>query len=134
MQNITSTDGLKHAIHLLEVKQDIIGLRLKEQFYLTCENLKPANLLKSTLTNLSSAPNLLDTLLSTSIGLATGYLSRKIVVGTSRNIFRKLIGSGLQLGITNIVAQHPEAVKSFGWFIVHHFLHKKIGTPTSSDK
>jgi hypothetical protein len=86
------------------------------------------------LINISSSPNLLDTLLSTSIGLATGYLSRKIVVGTSRNIFRKLIGSGLQLGITNIVAQHPEAVKSFGWFILHHFLHKKKGTLKSRDK
>ena len=134
MQNITSTDGLKHAIHLLEVKQDISRLRLKEQFHLSCENLTPANFLKSTLTNLSSAPNLLDTVLSTSIGLATGYLSRKLVVGTSRNIFRKLIGSGIQLGVTNIVAQHPAAVKSFGWFILHQILHKKRGTPKSSDK
>jgi hypothetical protein len=134
MQNITSTAGLKHAIHLLEVKQAISGQKLKEQFYLTCECLKPANLLKSTLTNISSSPNLIDTVLSTAIGLATGYLSKKIVVGASANIFRKLFGSMLQFGITKAVAQHPDAIKSFGWFIFQHFLHKKNGILKSHDR
>jgi hypothetical protein len=59
------------------------------------------------------------------LGLATGYLSRKIVVGASGNIFRKLLGSILQFGVTNIVAQHPDVIKSIGQFIFQHIFRKK---------
>jgi hypothetical protein len=125
MQNITSTAELKHAIQLLEVEQAIQGQQLKKQFYLTCNSLKPVNLLKSTLNEIVSSPYLIDNILSTALGLATGYLSKKIFIGTSGNLFRKLFGSVLQLGVTKVVSQHPDAIKSFGQLIFQHFLHKK---------
>jgi hypothetical protein len=49
MQNITSVNGLKNAIQLLEVEQDLQGQQLKEQFYITYESLRPVNLLRNTL-------------------------------------------------------------------------------------
>jgi len=125
MENITSTAGLKNAIQLLEAEQVFKGQLLKEQFHLTCEGLKPFNLLKSTLNNVVSSPYLIDNILGAAIGLATGYLSKKIVVGTSGKIFRKLFGSILQLGVTNAVVQHHGSIKSFGQFIFQHIFHKK---------
>jgi hypothetical protein len=125
MQNITSAAELKNAIQLLEVEQAIKGQQLKEQFYLTCESLKPVNLLKSTLKEIASSPNLIDNILATTIGLATGYLSKKIFIGASGNLFRKLFGSVLRLGVTNVVAQHPNAVKTFRQLIFQHIFHKK---------
>ena len=125
MQNITSTAELKNAIQLLEAEQAVKGQLLKEQFYLTYESLKPVNLLKSTLKDIASSPYLIDNILGTAMGLATGYLSKKIVVGASGNIFRKLFGSVLQFGVTNVVAQHPDAIKSFGQFIFQHIFRKK---------
>ena len=125
MQNMTSTAELKNAIQLLEVEQAIQGQQLKEQFSLACKSLKPVNLLKSTLNDVVSSPYLIDNILSTVLGLATGYLSKKIFIGASGNKFRKLFGSVLQLGVTNVVAQHPDAIKSFGQFIFQHFLRKK---------
>ena len=87
MENITSKNSLKNAIQLLEVEQAIQGQLLKEQFYLTCESLKPVNLIKSTLKDIVLSPNLIDRILGNAIGLATGYLSKKIFIGTSGNIF-----------------------------------------------
>lgn len=125
MQNITSTATLKNAIELLEVEQVVKGQILKEQFYLTYESLKPINILKKTLKEISSSPYLIDNISGTAIGLASGFLSRKIFVGASGNIFRKLIGSVLQFGITNVVAKNPDIIKSVVQAIFQHFLRKK---------
>jgi hypothetical protein len=125
MQNITSKAGLKDAIQLLEAEQAIKGQLLKDQFYLTYESLKPFNLLMHTLKEISSSPYLIDNISGTAMGLAGGFLSKKIFVGTSGNLIRKLIGSILQFGVTNIVAQNSEIIKSIGQAIFQHFFHKK---------
>ena len=126
MENITSAIELKNAIQRLEVEQNIDGQLLKEQFYLTYESLKPINLLRHTIYEISTSPHLIDSILGTAVGLTSGYLSRKIVmIGASGNLVRKLFGSVLQLGVTNVVSQYPEKIKSFGQFIIQHILHKK---------
>ena len=125
MQNITSSVELKNAIQILEIEQAVNGQLLKEQLYQTCESLKPANILKNTLKDITSSPNLIDNILGTAIGLVTGYFSRKIVIGTSGNIFRKLFGSIVQVGVTDVVSQHPDAIKSFAQFIVQRIFRKK---------
>ena len=125
MQNITSTAGLKNAIQLLEVEHASKGQLLKEQFYLTYESFKPVNLLKSTLNDIASSPYLIDNIIGTAMGLATGFLSKKIFIGASGNKFRKLIGYILQFGVTNFVAQQHDAIKSFGRSIIQHLLRKK---------
>jgi hypothetical protein len=101
------------------------GQLLKEQLYSTYESLKPVHLIKSTLKDLASSPYLTDNILATAIGLATGFLSKKIFVGSSGNLFRKLLGSFLQAGITNTVSQHPDTIKSFGQLIFQYFFHKR---------
>ena len=125
MQNITSKAGLKDAIQLLEADQVLKGLILKDQFYLTYESLKPVNLLMHTLKEISSSPYLIDNISGTAMGLAGGFLSKKIFVGTSGNVIRKLIGSILQLGVTNVVAKNSDIIKSVGHAIFQHFFHKK---------
>ena len=125
MQNRSSTAVLKDTIQLLETEQKIEGRLLKEQFYLTYESLKPVNLLRSSIRDVASSPYLIDNIIGTAVGLATGYLSKKIVIGTSGNIIRKFFGLLMQLGVTNTIAQHPDSIKSIGQFIYEHFLRKK---------
>ena len=125
MQNITSTLALKDAIQLLEADQAVKGQLLKEQFYITYKSLKPVNLLKNSLHDISSSPYLIDNILSTAMGIASGFLTNKIFVGRSGNIVRNLLGTILQFGVTNVVAQHPAAIKSIGEIIMQFFLRKK---------
>jgi len=125
MEPITNSDELKNAIQILEFDQQIRELQLKEQVYLTVESLKPINLIKSTIHEVASSPYLIDNMLGATVGLASGYLSRKLVIGGSHNIIRKLFGSILQFGVTNVVAQHSDRIKSIGEFIYKHFLRKK---------
>jgi hypothetical protein len=125
MENINSSADLKKAILSLEVEQAFSEQLLKEQFLLTIESLKPLNIIKNTLKDMASSTNLIDNTLGASAGIAAGYLTKKIVVGASGNIARKLFGSILQFGVTNFVAQHPDAIKSFSRFIYQHILSKK---------
>ncbi|HEY3390219.1 MAG TPA: hypothetical protein VGK38_11645, partial [Prolixibacteraceae bacterium] len=74
MENITSSIELKMAIKRLEVAQDIDGQLLKEQFYVTYESLKPINLLRNTIYEITSSPHLLDSILGTAAGLVSGFL------------------------------------------------------------
>jgi hypothetical protein len=125
MQNITSSTELKDAIQLLEVEQAVKRQLLNEQLRITFESLKPVNILKSTFKDIISSPSLPGNILNATIGLASGYLTKKIAVGFSSNIFRKLFGNVLQLGVTNVVAKNPDTIKSFGKFIVEHLARKK---------
>ena len=125
MQNITSAAELKDAIQLLEAEQSIKGQLLREQLFLTYEGLKPVNLLKNALKEISSTPYLIDNISGTAMGLLGGFLSKKIFVGVSGNLIRKLIGSVLQIGVTNLVAQNSETIKSVGQALIQHFFQKK---------
>jgi len=125
MKSITSSAELKDAIQQLEFETTIKGQLLKEQLLLTHESLKPVNLIKNALSEVASSPYLVDNILGASVALATGYISKKIVIAGSGNVIRKLFGSILQFGVTNVVAQHTDTIKSVGQFIYQHFLHKK---------
>ena len=114
MQNITSSAGLKEAIQLLEAEQAANGKLLKEQFISTYESFKPASLLRSTLHDISSSPNLVENLLGTALGLGAGYLSRSILPGITAMKFGKLISPVLQLGVTNFVSKQSGNIKSSG--------------------
>ena len=125
MKNITSVAGLKNAIQLLEDEQAYKGQLLKEQFYLTYESFKPGKLLGSTLKEMIASPYFVENVIDTTIGLATGYLSRKIVVGASSSLIRRFLGSILQSGVTSFVTKHPDTIKSVGQTILQNIFRKK---------
>jgi len=125
MKKISAAMELLEAIQILEAQQAAKGLILKEQLYITYETLKPINVLKKTLQDVSASPYLIDNILGTAVGMTSGFLSKRIFVGTSGNLLRKLLGSILQFGVTNVVAQHTDTIRSVGQVILHFFRHRK---------
>lgn len=134
MQKITNSQELKNAIELLEVEQSVDGQLLKDQFLDILDSFKPVNLIENTLKDIISSPYLMNNALDTSISMATGYLSKKIVVGASDNIFRKLFGAFLQHGVTGFIARNPEAIKAIGQFIFQRIFPKKEMNSTNCDR
>ena len=106
MQNISSSAELKNAILLLEVEQTSKRELLKAQLNITYESLRPVNIIRKTLSDIALS-------------------LKKIFIGTSGNFFRKLLGSVLQFGITTVVSQHPDVIKSLGKLILQYFLRKR---------
>ena len=125
MEKITCAAEIKIAIQNLEFEREIKGQLLKEQFLESFESLKPVNLIKSSLHEITSSPYLIDNMLGAVMGLAGGYVSRLITVGTSHNLFRKIAGSLLQFGVTNVVSRHSDIINFVGNLISKKFLAKK---------
>jgi hypothetical protein len=124
MENITTTSELKFAIEELETVQFYQGQLLKEQLYDTLEMLKPINLLKSAFANFSSKPVFSGSILGSVAGLATGFLMRQLIVGVSGSIIRKMLGTIVQIGVTNFVFKKYEGVKKLGNSFFRRVFHK----------
>ena len=124
METNSPSAVLYRTIHQLEAQKAYEEQLLIEQCSYTFERLKTVNLLKNTIREAISSPNLLDEMLGAAVGLVSGYLTKKAVTGVSGNIFRKLMGFLMQLGVTNAVAHHPQEIKSVGQYLFHHFFQK----------
>jgi len=125
MQKITSTASLKEAIQLLEAEKAANSKLLKEQFVNTYESFKPVSLLRSTLHDISSSPNLVENILGTALGLGAGYLSRSILPGVTAMRFGKLLGPVLQVGVTNFVSKQSGNLRSLGEVMLLRIFRKK---------
>jgi hypothetical protein len=127
MQNTTPTEALRRAIIALEQRQIEDARLFREQFSVTYESLKPVNVLKNIIQDLTSPSELKESLLQTTSTLFAGYVSRKIVVRSSKNPFLRLAGILVEFGVINFVSNHSETIKS----VANHFIQNLFG---NSDK
>ena len=97
-----------------------MGELVKKQFENMAKNMKSDNTIKNSFNKTINSPNLVENVLSVTTGLATGYLTKKIAVGSKGNLLRRLLGVSIQVGITTIVAQHPKAIKSSVLYILKY--------------
>ena len=125
MRNITSVETLEKAIRILEFEQSIKGELVKEQLMETYESLRIINLLKSSLKQTISSTSDVNDIAGMALGLISGYISKKVFVGTSENPFRRLFGSVLQVGVMGFISKHPERLKSLISFLINQMLHKR---------
>ena len=125
MRTITSSEELRRSIQELELERAVKEQLLREQFMDTYESLRFINLLKSSLKkSIGSSAEVAD-IAGMALGMASGYISKKIFIGTSGNPFRKLMGSVLQLGVMSYVSKHPSGLKSLGEFLYNQILRKR---------
>ena len=125
MNKITSVTELRAAILLLEIQQADQGKLLKEQFKVTYESMKPANLIKNTIRDLTSDPSLKGDLFNTTLGLAAGYLSKKVVVGSTHNPLKQIFGTLLQMGISSLVSKNGDSLRTGVMSLINNILRKK---------
>lgn len=108
MKQKNEFDLLNESIKKLEHKQVYELNLLKDQFAITIEGFKPASLIKRSLHNIITSSELKNDLIGNAIGLATGYLSKKIMIGGSHNPIKKIIGTILQFAVSTVVAKKAD--------------------------
>jgi hypothetical protein len=129
MQTITSTIDLKTVIWQMEIEQAAQWQQVREQFNATYESFKPVNLIKSNLKEVVSSRGLFYSLLTVGLSLASGYYSTKLVVGSSGGIFRKLLGSALQMGVSAFSAKQAYALQTNGQSFLKRLFRKNEPNP-----
>lgn len=125
MENITSTAQLQQYIELLELRKDTEARLIKEELRSTLERLNPVTIIKTTVKDLAAAPDFKEDVMNMLLGLGTGFLSRKIAIGSSHNPIKKLLGTLVQVGITGIVSRNGNSIRSAITNVVGKLFNKK---------
>ena len=109
MKKNTEKAALQEKIKSLEQKQAQELTLLREQFYITYESIKPVNIFKKAVQDIIGSSEIKNDIISNIIGLATGFISKKIVVGSSNNPFKKVLGTILEYIVANFVTRKAES-------------------------
>lgn len=105
MKKIHNAAELKNRILELESQRIVDEQAMKSQFHETYEQFKPANILKNTVKEVTSSPKFRHNLLNIALGIGTGFLSKKLIVGKDAGLVKKTLGTILQFGVTALVAR-----------------------------
>jgi hypothetical protein len=111
---INNQKDLQGAILALEEKISIEKDELVEHFHDTRESLKPINLIKNSIKKFRSSPKLADNAITSSLGLGTGFIVKKILIGKSNNFFTRMLGTAIELGVAKIVSKNSGEIKVSG--------------------
>lgn len=128
MQNSKTLAGLKQTIRELETRQSAEWISLKTDCMSAYESLKLVNIIKNTLKQTLSAPELKANIVDTAVGLATGFLAKKAIIGKTGNPFKKVFGLILEMTVANKVANNAGAIKTIGGILLNKLTPSKNGT------
>ena len=123
--DIHDSDSLKTAIAELKEKERREKQELVNNFHALKESLKPVNLIKSTFHNVTSTPGLGGKLFNTALSLGAGVLSKKLLIGGSNTIIKKVAGHAVKAGVAGIVASKANKIKYAGLNLLTKILGKK---------
>ena len=105
-------------LHIRIAELEALSLQQEEDLKNTAKiilnDLKPLNLIKNTFSSTIKSPGFGKTLLRGIAGLAVGFVSKKIFVMGSSNIIKKALGTVVELGVANVVANNADKIKSTG--------------------
>jgi hypothetical protein len=125
MENITTAAELKESIKMLEAEQYVKGQELKRHFFLTVESLKPLNLIKGVVQDISTTPFLTKNFIGTASGMATSFLFRRFLPGSTAGLLFRLLGTAIHYGfVTNFTDSKPGIMQSIGKRLTHLFSRK----------
>lgn len=114
MQKITSSTELRAAIVELELAQKSQGASLKNEFLVAYEAVQPINIIKSTVKQAIHSKDLKDDLINASVGMAVGYVSKELFEAESHSPARKLMGTAIMFGVSNVITNNPEMLQAIG--------------------
>lgn len=125
MKKPNETDSLNDMIVRQEQQYDNDLRVLKDQFHIAYESLKPINFIKNIVHEVSTSPEIKTDMADNIIGLATGYISKKLLIDTTHSPFKKALGFIFQFAVGNVVSKHSDTIKIVGANILNYFSKEK---------
>jgi len=104
MRKFIQTELLEQKIAALRIQSQQELWELKEQIAVVKDSLKPSNIIHEGINEFYQTVTNKENLFSTVMSLVGGYVSKKVVVGSSNNPIKKVIGTVLQFVVTNYLS------------------------------
>ncbi len=120
---VTNAEELAVAIAALEAKAETQKRDLQDTYASVSDNLRPLNLVKSGVRSVFSGEHK-EELFNVLIGLGSGFLSRKLLLGNSKGILGKTVGKAIQWGMAGLVSKNAESIKEGAGNIIDRIFKK----------
>jgi hypothetical protein len=114
MEAITSIQSLDAQIATLERRQEEKKDAITGEFKNFMESLKPINLIKSLFHSVKESPDLKADIVKGAIGLGTGFLTNKLLLGKINGPFKAILATILPAVMTKAAVDVPEKIKENG--------------------
>ncbi|WP_426485915.1 hypothetical protein [Flavobacterium sp. 2] len=110
MEPIFTIDELNQRIKFLENRQDAEWCSIKDEIDDIKDNLKPINLIRNTVEEINETVGFKSHIGQSAISIGIGYLAKRFIVGKGDSMFKGILGSIVQLVVTNLVSKpHHES-------------------------
>jgi hypothetical protein len=127
-KGIKNSEELAEVIAALELKAAAQKREVEEAFSTVTEDFKPLNLVKNGVRSVFSGENKGD-LLNALIGLGSGFLSRKLILGKANGFVGKTVGKAIQWGMAGIISKNAEKIKEKAGTIIDRLFKKRPKSP-----
>jgi hypothetical protein len=114
MKTVYTSADLRMDILALQAKSLRQEEDIKNTVSAAINSLKPANLIKNTFNSTFKSPAAGKNLLRGALGLAAGFLSKKLFVMGSSNMVKKALGTIVEVGVAKVVANNADKITSSG--------------------
>lgn len=125
MKAKNETQLLDEAILQVKAKKESELILLKEQFHATYESLRPVNLIKKAFSDVSASSTIKSSLIGNALGIGIGILSKKLIIGTTHNPLKKLIGIALEFAVAKVVSKNSQGIQSTGENLIQRFIRNR---------
>ena len=112
MNKPKATELLEERIKLLETQQAEARQAFRQQLAETGNSLRPSSIIRNMVSGSASDEEVKAPFLDSAIGLATGFVAKKLLLGSVHNPITKIAANLIQAGVSAYVAKHPEAIKN----------------------
>ena len=113
MNNRDINSDLSNRIMELEKRQVLQLHSLKYSISELSDNLKPSKMIKNTVRELNADSEFKSDLLSTLVGITSGFITKKIIVGNTHNPLKEIAGTLIEVVVAKWVSNDSNIVKSF---------------------
>lgn len=124
MERIENDEDLQTKIFMLEARRENELRLLKKNFREASECLKPINIIKNTFKDIVTSPELKGNLIGSAIGMGTGFVANKLIVGRSGGLIKKIIGVIVQRVVDRKVTNNVGGASSAGTTLLQKIFSK----------
>lgn len=115
---------LDAAILQLEKRKLMQEELLISQFKATRESFSPGNLIKEGFQKLTNITDMPGNILKTAAGIGVGILSKKLFLGKSNSLVKKLLSGVFEVAVAKSTISHADKIKAYGVSIYHNLFKK----------
>ncbi len=108
----TPNNILDESIQMMETKRDLELIQIKLELHELFESLKPMNIIKDTISKVTTSPDLKQGIGKTAVGVASGILVKKILFRGTHNPLKTVARTLLQIAATGFAAKNADKMKT----------------------